>query len=72
MACADMGISAADCAAIGDRLDTDIVAANRFGAISVMVLTGVSTREDIANASERPDLVFTDLPAMLTALVDGS
>ena len=38
MACADMGISAGDCAAIGDRLDTDIVAANRFGAISVMVL----------------------------------
>jgi len=32
------------------------------------VLTGVSSREDIATAEARPDLVFTDLNAVLSAI----
>ncbi len=63
-----MGVPVEQTVAIGDRLDTDIVAANTAGALSVMVLTGVSTREEIAAFPEKPDLVFTDLNAILDAL----
>ncbi|MGD9714630.1 MAG: HAD-IIA family hydrolase [Thermomicrobiales bacterium] len=63
-----MGVSISDTVAIGDRLDTDIVAANTAGALSLMVLTGVSTRDDIAAFPEKPDLVFTDLNAVLDAI----
>jgi 4-nitrophenyl phosphatase len=54
---------------IGDRLDTDILAGNRAGTLTALVLTGVSTREDLAESEVLPDLVFSDLPAMLEALV---
>jgi 4-nitrophenyl phosphatase len=54
---------------VGDRLDTDVVAGARAGMLSVLVLTGVSTREEIATAKVLPDLVFTDLMALLEALV---
>jgi NagD protein len=56
---------------VGDRLDTDIAAGHNAGMLTVMVLTGVSTREEIPSAEIKPDLVFTDLPAVLNALQEG-
>jgi 4-nitrophenyl phosphatase len=69
MALERLGADPAQAVMIGDRLDTDIVAGARAGMLSVMVLTGVSTRAEIASASVLPDLVFTDLNAVLEALV---
>jgi 4-nitrophenyl phosphatase len=69
MACEAMSVTPAETVAIGDRLDTDIVAADRVGALSLMVLTGVSTREEIAGVAEKPDMVFSDLNAVLDAYV---
>jgi 4-nitrophenyl phosphatase len=69
MACVQMGVPVSEAVAIGDRLDTDIAGANSAGALSVMVLTGVSTRDEIAAFPARPDLVFTDLNAVLAALI---
>ncbi|MGH2560317.1 MAG: HAD-IA family hydrolase, partial [Thermomicrobiales bacterium] len=66
-----MGVSPDEAVMIGDRLDTDIVAGKRAGMLTVMVLTGVSTRDDIPDAAVRPDLVFNDLPAILDAIVGG-
>ncbi|HRA47109.1 MAG TPA: HAD-IIA family hydrolase [Thermomicrobiales bacterium] len=63
-----MGVSAQQTVMVGDRLDTDIVAGHNSGTMTVMVLTGVSTREEIPTAPVKPDLLFTDLPAMLDAL----
>ena len=71
-AVADMGIGRQTCVMVGDRLDTDIAAGHRSGMLTVMVLTGVSTRDEIASAPVKPDFVFTDLPAVLeTILQEG-
>ena len=64
-----LGLTPAQGVMIGDRLDTDILAGHRAGMLTVLVLTGVSTREDLANAEVVPDLIFTDLPAMLEEIV---
>lgn len=48
---------------LGDRLDTDIEGANAAGAASVLVLTGVHSRDSIANAPrhQHPSTVIDDL-----------
>lgn len=66
--CKKLDVLPSEVVTVGDRLDTDIVAGSRAGTLALLVLTGVSTREDIANAEARPDLVFTDLNAILTAI----
>ena len=71
-ALAAMGVSANQCVMVGDRLDTDIVAGHASGMLTVMVLTGVSRREEIAIVAVKPDLVFTDLTAVLEALQVGT
>ncbi len=54
---------------VGDRLDTDIAAADNAGLVTVLVLTGVSTRADLASSDILPDYVFADLPAMLQGFI---
>ena len=44
------GFKPQDCLVVGDRLDTDIALGNRFGAHTLLVLTGISTREDATNS----------------------
>lgn len=56
---------------IGDRLETDILAAHRAGLTTALVLTGVTTRSDLAGSEIVPDYVFTDLPAMLREIIGG-
>jgi 4-nitrophenyl phosphatase len=57
---------------VGDRLETDILMGARAGMLTALVLTGVSTREDIEKAPARPDYVFDDLPDLMRALNIGS
>lgn len=51
---------------VGDRLDTDILGANRAKVPSLFVLTGVNTLADVVNAAadERPDYVGAGLAAL--------
>jgi HAD superfamily hydrolase (TIGR01457 family) len=49
---------------IGDRLDTDIAGADRLGWDSLLVLTGITTREDLALSSVRPTYIGDDLRAL--------
>jgi 4-nitrophenyl phosphatase len=50
---------------IGDRLDTDIAGAVHAGMLSAMVLTGVSTREELATSTVQPTIVVADLVELL-------
>lgn len=50
---------------VGDRLDTDIDGAARLGWDSVLVLTGVSTRQDVETTGIRPTLIMPDVSALL-------
>jgi 4-nitrophenyl phosphatase len=63
-----MGVPADESVMIGDRLDTDILAGHRAGMLTVLVLTGVSTREEVLHAAIRPDILVSDLPALVAAL----
>jgi phosphoglycolate/pyridoxal phosphate phosphatase family enzyme len=56
------GVPPADAVVIGDGLGTDIAAAKRFGARSVLMLTGVTTEAElaVAPADARPTLVARD------------
>lgn len=62
------GASATEVLFVGDRLDTDIDMAKAAGMRSVLVLTGVSRREDLAGATSQPDAVLHTLPELLYLL----
>jgi len=48
---------------VGDRLDTDILGANRAGMSSAIVLTGIDRAKQLlaADAASRPDFILADL-----------
>ena len=53
---------------VGDRLMTDIQMGRRFGILTVLVLTGEATREDVAQSAVKPDFIverISDLAAFL-------
>ena len=52
---------------VGDRLDTDIEGANRAGVDSLLVLTGVTTRDEAeaAEGAHKPTYIADDLRALL-------
>jgi 4-nitrophenyl phosphatase len=63
-----LGVDATGAIAIGDRLDTDILGAVRANIRSLMVLTGVSTKEDLSTSDYQPTWVMQDLIAVTQAL----
>jgi 4-nitrophenyl phosphatase len=65
-AMARLGGGANDTAALGDRLETDILGAVRAGIRSILVLSGVSTRVQLLEVDYKPDWVFDGI-ADLTA-----
>ena len=46
---------------LGDRLETDILGAVRLSLKSALVLSGVTTREQLAASDYQPDWVFDDI-----------
>lgn len=63
-----VGLTASECAMVGDRLDTDMTMAHRAGLVGILVMTGITTPDILARWTPRPDLVLpsvADLPARL-------
>ena len=55
-------------AMVGDRLDTDIAGAIGVSMQSILVLSGISTRDDIATGDVKPDYVFDGVGDALNAI----
>jgi 4-nitrophenyl phosphatase len=55
-------------AMIGDRLETDILGAQRLGISTIGVLTGVSTREEMAESDIQPDVVYESIAELAEVL----
>jgi 4-nitrophenyl phosphatase len=53
--------------AVGDRLDTDIAGGAAAGLASALVLTGVTTRAELAQSPLKPDVIFDGLPELVAA-----
>ena len=53
-----LGCHSSDIAFIGDRMDTDIIAGIESNVDTILVLTGVTSKEDIGNFPYRPKYVF--------------
>ena len=62
-----LGIHSAETAIIGDRMDTDIIAGIESGLDSVLVLSGVTARNDIEQYAYRPRLVLDGVGDIPTA-----
>jgi 4-nitrophenyl phosphatase len=63
-----LGCDPAETAAIGDRLETDILGAVRANIRSIMVLSGVSSEKEIAGLDYSPTWVMPDIRAVAQAL----
>ncbi|MBK8814065.1 MAG: HAD family hydrolase [Methylococcaceae bacterium] len=67
-AMAKLGSGLNETIAIGDKLETDILGAIRTGIRSLMVMTGVSTAEDLKASDYQPTWVMNDIRAVTEAL----
>jgi len=56
-----LGVHSQDAAIIGDRMDTDIIAGIESGLDTVLVLTGVTSRETMQRYPYRPRLVLENV-----------
>ena len=55
-------------AMVGDRLYTDIAFAKNAGILGIAVLSGETTREEIEQDANQPDLVFKDIGELAAVL----
>jgi HAD superfamily hydrolase (TIGR01450 family) len=59
-----LGVAAADCVIVGDRIETDITMGKRLGLATVLVLSGITRPDDPRIAELRPDLVLPSIAAL--------
>lgn len=60
-----LGTSIEETAIIGDRMDTDIVAGIESGIDTVLVLSGVSSRETIKQFAYQPHYILNGVGDMV-------
>ena len=66
-----LGTAAEDTLMVGDRLATDIAGGAAAGMKTVLVLTGVSTREDLETSDVQPDFVMEDIRELTKFLLEA-
>ena len=62
------GVPNENICAVGDRLYTDIAVAKNAGSVSVCVLSGESSEQDIAESEVKPDYVLKDVAEIAKVL----
>jgi HAD superfamily hydrolase (TIGR01457 family) len=62
------GFQTSELAMVGDRLYTDIETGLRAGMLSILVMSGETTEEMLAQSATRPDLKFGKLADMIDLL----
>ena len=65
-----LGCQSAEAVMVGDRMDTDVISGMESGMSTVLVLSGVSTRETLKTYAYRPSIVLNgvgDIAAMARA-----
>jgi 4-nitrophenyl phosphatase len=66
-----LGLDAEKTLMLGDRLETDILGAQRAGIRSALLLTGVTSREEAQQSKIKPDFIFDDLDQLTIELKAG-
>lgn len=56
---------------LGDSLNVDILGGKNAGTHTILVLSGTSTREDVAKSPIKPDYIYQDVAALLATLKQG-
>ena len=64
MAMSILGAAVHDTAIIGDSLETDIRGGITLGLKTILLLSGVSTRQQLEQSELQPDLVYPDIAAL--------
>lgn len=62
------GLEACEMAMIGDRLYTDVATAINAGSVGVLVLSGESTMQTVAESTVKPTIICRDLQEFFEAL----
>lgn len=53
---------------VGDQIETDVLGAHRAGVHTILVLTGVESRESIVHSRVKPDAVIENVDALAALL----
>ncbi len=72
MAMAKLGGTPQNTAMVGDRLETDIAGGKAAGIQTILVLSGISQLDDVAQANGlQPDFIFEDIREITGKFVNG-
>src|SRR5262245_5556884 len=61
-----LGVTAADCVIVGDRIETDIVMGKQYGLATALVLSGITRPDDPRIAELAPDAVLASIRELVT------
>lgn len=69
--CHRLDVNPAGCVIVGDNLESDIAGAKSVGMRTILTLTGITRREDLAALApeRRPDAIITDLRELADAAI---
>lgn len=60
-----LGLQAQDATMVGDRIETDVLAAKKLNMFSILVLSGVTSQEKLRTSDVTPDLVLNTINDLL-------
>ncbi|MEA1977777.1 MAG: HAD-IIA family hydrolase [Chloroflexota bacterium] len=63
-----LGLTVEQILSVGDRLETDILGAQRAGIATGLLLTGVTSSDQAEASTIKPDWIFDDLPSLTREL----